>query len=435
VRLSRTISGRPSWRQRSSVSVRQIRPRAVPGHEVDRLGRDEFGRDDEVALVLAVFFVDQDDHRPALMSAMIRVLQRVRNQVDGEVGAMNVVGGQAGAIDGDGTLLRNVLGQCLRSTDFEQAIVTDGIKTQYLADAIDVAGDEVATEAVGQAQGLLHVDLARFGKADSAGQRFRRDVDAEAVALLLDHGQADTVAGDRVTERNIVETERAGLYGEADGVVFVRTRRKVGDAADGGHDAAGLPDFAGQAIAALAGVDTALVVINAQTGIELMTERMMRAWPPARKLCRMIVINKIDADNLDLPGLVADIRERFGKQCMLLDLPAHTAQADVVEVLEHDSGDADFESVAAAHRALIDQIVEEDETCSPNTSRTASRPERRDLHAPFEKALREGHLIPILFTSARPAPASRNCCTCWPRWRRTRPKATRRRSTRASRAM
>ena len=150
---------------------------------------------------------------------------------------MNVVGGQAGAIDGDGTLLRNVLGQCLRSTDFEQAIVTDGIETQYLADAIDVAGDEVATEAVRQAQGLLHVDLARFGKADGAGQRFRRDVDAEAVALLLDHGQADTVAGDRVTERNIVETERAGLYGEADGVVFVRTRRKVGDAADGGHDA------------------------------------------------------------------------------------------------------------------------------------------------------------------------------------------------------
>lgn len=38
----------------------------------------------------------------------------------------------------------------------------------------------------------------------------------------------------------------------------------------------GYPDFAGPAIAALAGVDTALIVINAQTGIELMSERMMR---------------------------------------------------------------------------------------------------------------------------------------------------------------
>jgi elongation factor G len=164
-------------------------------------------------------------------------------------------------------------------------------------------------------------------------------------------------------------------------------------------DTPGYPDFAGHAIAALAGVDTALIVINAQTGIELMTERMMR-YAAERKLCRMIVINKIDADNLDLPGLVADIRERFGKQCMLLDLPAHGA-ADVVEVLEHDAGDADFESVAAAHRALIDQIVEEDEDLLARYLEDGADPSVADLHAPFEKALREGHLIPVLFTSAR----------------------------------
>ncbi|KAF4516609.1 hypothetical protein B566_EDAN003356 [Ephemera danica] len=164
-------------------------------------------------------------------------------------------------------------------------------------------------------------------------------------------------------------------------------------------DTPGYPDFAGQAIAALAGVDTALIVINAQTGIELMTERMMR-HAAERKLCRMIVINRIDADNLDLPGLVADIRERFGKQCMLLDLPAHGA-VDVVEVLEHDAGDADFASVAAAHRALIDQIVEEDENLLAQYLEDGTDPSAAALHAPFEKALREGHLIPILFTSAK----------------------------------
>jgi elongation factor G len=164
-------------------------------------------------------------------------------------------------------------------------------------------------------------------------------------------------------------------------------------------DTPGYPDFAGPSIAALAGVDTALVVINAQTGVELMTERMMR-YAAERKLCRMIVINKIDADNLDLPGLVADIRERFGKQCMLLDLPAHGA-ADVVEVLEHDAGEADFESVAAAHRALIDQIVEEDEDLLAQYLEDGADPSASALHAPFEKALREGHLIPILFVSAK----------------------------------
>ena len=164
-------------------------------------------------------------------------------------------------------------------------------------------------------------------------------------------------------------------------------------------DTPGYPDFAGQAQAALAGVDTALIVVNAQAGVEVMTERMMRL-AAKRNLCRMIVINKIDAENIDLPGLVADIRERFGKACMVLDLPAHGG-VDVVEVLEHDAGDADFESVAAAHRALIDQIVEEDEDLLAQYLEDGADPATADLHAPFEKALREGHLIPILFTSAK----------------------------------
>jgi elongation factor G len=164
-------------------------------------------------------------------------------------------------------------------------------------------------------------------------------------------------------------------------------------------DTPGYPDFSGQAIGALAGVETALAVINAQAGIELATERMMRL-AASRGLARMIVINKIDADNLDLAGLVRQIRERFGKECMLLDLPAHERH-DVVEVLGHSSGDADFSSVAEAHRALIDQVVEEDETLLARYLEDGADPSPEELHAPFEKALRAGHLVPILFVSAK----------------------------------
>jgi elongation factor G len=164
-------------------------------------------------------------------------------------------------------------------------------------------------------------------------------------------------------------------------------------------DTPGYPDFAGQAIGALAAADTALVVINAQTGIELSTERMYNL-AGQRGLCRMIVINRIDADNVDLPGLVADIRERFGKQCLLLDLPVHHG-AEVVELLGHDDGESDFASVASAHRDLIDQIVEEDDTLMARYLEDGADPSPDELHAPFEKALRAGHLVPILFTSAR----------------------------------
>ncbi len=38
----------------------------VAGHEVDRLGRDEVGGKHEVALVLAVLLVDEDDHAAGL---------------------------------------------------------------------------------------------------------------------------------------------------------------------------------------------------------------------------------------------------------------------------------------------------------------------------------------------------------------------------------
>lgn len=164
-------------------------------------------------------------------------------------------------------------------------------------------------------------------------------------------------------------------------------------------DTPGYPDFAGQAIGALAAVDTALVVISAQTGIELSTERMFQL-AGERGLCRMIVINKIDADNIDLGQLVDEVRERFGKQCLLLDLPTQHGQK-VVELLGHADGDSDFASVAAAHRALIDQLVEEDDELMARYLEDGTDPSPQELHAPFEKALRAGHLIPILFVSAK----------------------------------
>jgi elongation factor G len=164
-------------------------------------------------------------------------------------------------------------------------------------------------------------------------------------------------------------------------------------------DTPGYPDFAGQAISALAGADTALVVVSALNGIEASTERMF-TLAGERGLCRMIVINKIDADNLNLGALVDDIRERFGKQCLLLDLPTASGK-DVVELLGHDDGESDFASVAAAHRALIDQLIEEDDDLMARYLEDGADPSPQELHAPFEAALRAGHLIPILFVSAK----------------------------------
>lgn len=163
-------------------------------------------------------------------------------------------------------------------------------------------------------------------------------------------------------------------------------------------DTPGYPDFTGQAIGALAAVDTAAIVINAQTGIELATRRMMK-WAEARGLCRMIVVNKIDADNVDLPVLLADIQETFGKECLPINLPAHGGK-DIVDCFFTPDGESDFSSVKSAHSALVDQVVEVDEELMAiYLEQGEISPEQ--LHAPFEKALREGHLIPVCFVSAK----------------------------------
>ena len=164
-------------------------------------------------------------------------------------------------------------------------------------------------------------------------------------------------------------------------------------------DTPGFPDFIGQAIAVLPAVETVAVVINAQTGIEAVTQRMMER-AAARRLCRMIVVNKIDAENVDLPGLLDQIQETFGKECLPINLPAKQG-ATVVDCFFNPSGDSDFSSAAAAHSALIDQVVEVDEDLMTLYLEQGEDLQPEQLHEPFEKALREGHLIPICFVSAR----------------------------------
>jgi elongation factor G len=163
-------------------------------------------------------------------------------------------------------------------------------------------------------------------------------------------------------------------------------------------DTPGLPDFLGQAMSSLQAVDTVIVVVNAQTGIELSTSRMMN-WAAKRALCRMVVVNKIDAPDLDLPALVSRIQEAFGKECLPINLPA-AGGSRVVDCFFNPAGDSDFSSVGEAHSAIIDQVVEVDEDLmAVYLEKGEVAPD--ELHAPFEKALREGHLVPICFASAR----------------------------------
>ncbi|MBL0420410.1 elongation factor G [Ramlibacter sp. AW1] len=162
-------------------------------------------------------------------------------------------------------------------------------------------------------------------------------------------------------------------------------------------DTPGAPDLLGQALPALEAVETAAVVISATTGIEPMAVRMME-YAASRRLDRLVIVNKIDA-GADLPSLLADIQSAFGRECLPVNLPADGGKR-VVDCFFSREGGADFSSVEDAHRALVEQVVEVDPEFVERYLNDGDV-DASELHAPLEQALREGHLIPVCFVSAR----------------------------------
>ncbi len=163
-------------------------------------------------------------------------------------------------------------------------------------------------------------------------------------------------------------------------------------------DVPGAPDLIGPGLACLPAVETVAVVVNATAGIEVVTRRFMEA-ADAQHLPRVLIINKIDSPDLDLPGLVENLRETFGPECLPINLPSKGGKA-VVDCLLSSDGESDFDTVKRCHAAILDQIVEIDEGLMEKYL-GGEEPDYNALHAPFERALNEGHVIPILFCDAK----------------------------------
>ena len=162
-------------------------------------------------------------------------------------------------------------------------------------------------------------------------------------------------------------------------------------------DTAGFPDFRGPTLTGMAATETTALVINAHNGIELSARRLMRR-AKRRRLCRIIVINKIDQEGVNLERVVRDIRDEFGPECLPINLPADN-HSSVRDCFFGTDGETDIFSLSEAHEAIIDQVVEVNEDLMEKYLE-GEELSRDELHDAFEQALREGHLVPICFTSA-----------------------------------
>lgn len=85
-------------------------------------------------------------------------------------------------------------------------------------------------------------------------------------------------------------------------------------------DTPGYSEFCGEVRAALRASDGILLVVSAESGVEMDTER---AWDYGveLKLPRMFYVNKMDIENADFFGCLEKMRAVFGKSIMPLQIP------------------------------------------------------------------------------------------------------------------
>lgn len=167
-------------------------------------------------------------------------------------------------------------------------------------------------------------------------------------------------------------------------------------------DTPGYADFVGQMIGALRAVDTAVIAINAQSGIEVNTRR---AFAEAQKagVGRMIVITKMDSDNIDFPGLLESIQEVFGAQCVPLNVPVGQGAdfrgvASTLKVPGDTSGA--LVDPAEISESLVESIVMADEEVM-NRYLEGEPPTEEELSRLIVQAVAEGGLIPIVCVSGK----------------------------------
>lgn len=163
-------------------------------------------------------------------------------------------------------------------------------------------------------------------------------------------------------------------------------------------DTPGAPDFVGAAIMPIMAAETAVIVIAAQDGIQTNTRKLFALAEKAGKSI-MVVINRIDADNIDLPQLLKNIQETFGVKCRCANLP--TAGMDgVIDCIVNDSGDSPVMSVGDAHTELIESVIEADDDLMESYL-GGEEISADKVAGVFVTAMNAGTVVPIVFTNAR----------------------------------
>ena len=184
-------------------------------------------------------------------------------------------------------------------------------------------------------------------------------------------------------------------------------------------DTPGFHMFSHEARAAMLPVEAALVLVNAQCGVEAVTERVW-GWAAEANLPRIVVLNQMDSPRAGggqgLAALMEDLHERWGRTCVPVQLPITGPEGfhGVVDLVTMQAffyqpggngagriGEVPNHMLAAArtaHEALVELVAEGKDELLEEFFEQGTIPEQHLITA-LHEAIREDRIFPVLFTS------------------------------------
>lgn len=163
-------------------------------------------------------------------------------------------------------------------------------------------------------------------------------------------------------------------------------------------DTPGYADYRGEVVSGVRVADAAIIMAAAQAGVEVGTSQM---WNLAdrRDLPRVIYVSKMDRENADFDGVVAQLQERFGRHLVPVQLPigAESSFSGVVSLLD-PSADVPPDLADAAEEArerLVEAVAEMDDDLATKYLE-GEEITADEMIAGVKSGIMEGALVPIL---------------------------------------
>lgn len=178
-------------------------------------------------------------------------------------------------------------------------------------------------------------------------------------------------------------------------------------------DAPGFADFVAEVKGAFRAVDSALIVVDATSGVQIGTEQ---CWKLAEEagLPRIIFVNKMDRENADFEHILDNLRSKFGKKVLPLQLPLGKEDkfAGLIDLFKmkayrgngNGSDEIDIpaeymDAAQAAREKMVESAVEADDDCMMRYLE-GEKIEDKEIMECLTKGIRSGLICPMICGSA-----------------------------------